>query len=426
MIKKTMASFLLLVASGFCVNAQVTLEDIKNDPCLSAANLCVYPASKIVPQTPAPDGFEPCYLYMWCRHGSRHLTHDNLYTGPLATMESAAAAGGLTQLGESALGRLRFVVEEARGRTGHLTKVGEGQLRGIAERMYFNYPGIFRGETTLDCRSTSVSRVIFTMMAFCDRIKELNPGLTIIRDCDSHETYEWGSNTPDRSKIKDPGLGLLAREEKFAADSIKSEPFCRRIFTAEYLAANDSLDRNGFMSKMFGLASVIQDIDVPYSEYNFYDLFTPEEMYAFCRKENYHFYAWYGASPETRPMCVGVLHDPAQLLVKRAEEAMTAGKPAATLRFCHDGNIGPWAAALRLSGMSGDVTEFDDVVSFYNAGDSVPMASNIQFVFYKDKTGEVLVKILMCERETSVPVEYAPQGAPYYRWSDLRAYLLSF
>ena len=434
MLKKTFFTFLLLSAAGFYVNAQVTLEDIKNDPRLSATNLCVYPESKIVPQTPAPEGFTPCYLYMWCRHGSRHQTDDYQYTAPLAVLENAFAASGLTPLGESSLERMRYLTSESRGRVGHFTKVGERQLRGIAQRMYFNYPEIFRGVGVLDCRSTVVSRVIFTMGAFLERIKELNPALEIELDCDTHETYEWGSNTPDRARIKDPESGLQAALEKFIADSVKCDAFCERIFTKEYLSAADTLDRRGFMQKMFGMASIVQDIDVPFEEYSLYDLFTPEELYAYCRKGNYYYYLWYGASPETRPLCVGMFHDPARLLVERADAALSGGAaaapaacaPAATLRFCHDGNVGPWAAALRLKNMYGETSDFDEAVSFYNAGDSVPMATNIQFVFYRNDAGEVLVKILMCERETSIPIDFAPQGAPYYKWEDLRAYLLAF
>lgn len=50
------------------------------------------------------------------------------------------------------------------------------------------------------------------------------------------------------------------------------------------------------------------------------------------------------------------------------------------------------------------------------------MASNLQMIFYRNKKGEVLVKFLFNESETSIP-SLGP--GPYYRWSLLREYLVS-
>ena len=51
------------------------------------------------------------------------------------------------------------------------------------------------------------------------------------------------------------------------------------------------------------------------------------------------------------------------------------------------------------------------------------MGTNLQMVFYRDRKGDVLVKILYNERETKIPAVEAWQG-PYYRWEDLRAHLV--
>ena len=51
------------------------------------------------------------------------------------------------------------------------------------------------------------------------------------------------------------------------------------------------------------------------------------------------------------------------------------------------------------------------------------MGTNLQMVFYQNRKGEVLVKILYNERETRIPAVPTFQG-PYYRWDDLKAYLV--
>ena len=51
-----------------------------------------------------------------------------------------------------------------------------------------------------------------------------------------------------------------------------------------------------------------------------------------------------------------------------------------------------------------------------------PMASNLQMVFFRNNSGDVLVKILL--NETEIAVDMPTDTFPYYRWSDLREYLM--
>ena len=47
------------------------------------------------------------------------------------------------------------------------------------------------------------------------------------------------------------------------------------------------------------------------------------------------------------------------------------------------------------------------------------MAANIQFVFYRNASGNVLVKVLLNEEEASLPLKTA---GPYYQWTDFQDY----
>ena len=53
----------------------------------------------------------------------------------------------------------------------------------------------------------------------------------------------------------------------------------------------------------------------------------------------------------------------------------------------------------------------------------MPMATNMQIVFYRNGGGDVLVKVLYNEREAAL-VGLAPVKGPYYRWQDVRSLLL--
>ena len=48
------------------------------------------------------------------------------------------------------------------------------------------------------------------------------------------------------------------------------------------------------------------------------------------------------------------------------------------------------------------------------------MASNIQFVFYRNAAGEIIIKVMHNEKDVKLPVkEYAPG---FYRWEDFYSY----
>ena len=54
-----------------------------------------------------------------------------------------------------------------------------------------------------------------------------------------------------------------------------------------------------------------------------------------------------------------------------------------------------------------------------------PMACNVQMVFFQSAThpDDVLVKVLLNEREATLPV--TTDCAPYYHWNDVRNYFLN-
>ena len=57
----------------------------------------------------------------------------------------------------------------------------------------------------------------------------------------------------------------------------------------------------------------------------------------------------------------------------------------------------------------------------WRAYDIFPMASNVQFVFFHKKgSNDVLVKVLLNEKETKLPVK--TDVAPYYHWKDVESY----
>ena len=85
----------------------------------------------------------------------------------------------------------------------------------------------------------------------------------------------------------------------------------------------------------------------------------------------------------------------------------------------------PLACLLELNNCNASVDNLDELEKYWQNYKIYPMACNIQLVFYKPKkgkSGDILVKALLNEREAKMPVE--TDNYPYYKWTDLRTYYL--
>ena len=95
---------------------------------------------------------------------------------------------------------------------------------------------------------------------------------------------------------------------------------------------------------------------------------------------------------------------------------------AADLRFGHDSGLWPLVGLIGLDG-PGDRVPLADSWQKCPAWKWMPMASNIQMVFYRNDMGEVLVKILYNEREMRIK-GHEPVVDSFYRWQIVRERLV--
>ena len=92
-------------------------------------------------------------------------------------------------------------------------------------------------------------------------------------------------------------------------------------------------------------------------------------------------------------------------------------------RSGHDTGLLPLVGHIGIEGMD-DWVSFDRVNSVWNSSVSICMGSNIQMIFYRNRTDDVLVKLMYNEKETTIPALQTFSG-PYYKWSDLKEYFKS-
>jgi hypothetical protein len=392
---------------------QQTLEDLNRTGSLYYS----YGNFERVAQTPAPEGYVPFYLSHYGRHGSRWHASKSVYEHPLKVLTAAHEAGTLTKLGEDLYKRVVVIAEDARGRCGDLSPRGTAEHRGIAERMYYSFPEIFSTADGHTCnirsRATLVPRCILSMAAANERLKELNPQLNIKRESSKrNESYMSHRPASDSiAKIVRPRISKL-REQICSTDRLMKSLFKK----PKELSERERLE---LMVDLFSIASIMQDVD--YLNYSLYDIFTTDELYTLYSVRNYQMYTEVGPSAEFGD---GPKSDACNLLqnfVDEADEAIATGELSASLRYGHDVYVIPLVSLMSVENCDTSESDFDKVNSVWSCWIVSPMATNIQWVFYKRPgSDDVLVKFLFNEREVNVGLK--SDIAPYYHWSEVRDY----
>ena len=90
-------------------------------------------------------------------------------------------------------------------------------------------------------------------------------------------------------------------------------------------------------------------------------------------------------------------------ILEKADEAIADGRIAADIRFGHDSGLLPLMTLIGTEGFDRQLPPASAWDEGWHNSDRIPMASNLQMVFFKDAKGRVLVKFYYNERETSLP-----------------------
>lgn len=395
--------------------AQTAREEIAADIHRSASNYYAYPTPIGTPTTP-PKGYKPFYLSHYARHGSRFLINPNDYEKPLSIMREAEQNGVLTPLGKQVLGVLDSIAGIAVQRYGELTPLGARQHKGIAERMYKNYPEVFSGEAEIDARSTVVIRCILSMASECQKLQSLNPKLRIKNDASYHDMYYMNNEDEKFNKMRTSDE-VVAAKTQFQKEHLHPTRLMSTLFNnQDYIKWK--IDGDELMNALFELASNMQSHD---TDLDLYSIFTKDECYDLWLIENYAWYVSFGPSPLSKGKIPYMEANLLKNILDTADTCLVKKQNSATLRFGHEVCVMPLACLLELGNCSYQTNDANKVADVWRNYKIFPMASNIQFVFFrKNGSDDILVKIMLNEQEMKLPVD--SDIAPYYHWKDVETY----
>lgn len=418
---KTIFSVGLLILLSTPLFGQSLVERFAKNPAQSGGVYYAYPEPTDVRLTEAPEGYSPFYISHYGRHGSRYLLSDNDYTRLVRMLEKADSASVLTPRGIQLLQEARQIWAEAEGRTDELAPLGKRQHRGIAERMYANYPEVFASHGQVIARSTTSMRCALSMVAFCERLKELDPTMYIDWETSKKNMIYMNWHTDEYNALKKDPNGWM---KDFGAYCRRPGPSATR-FVGQIVSDTAFFRQNRILPSMlmtavYDVASDLQDME---TDISLYDLFTPEELVECWRNGNAWFYYCDGNAAATRGTALSSCRHLLNHVVEQADRAIEGKGDAVTLRFGHDGNIIPLAACLHLKGCDAYLEDATQIEHHWQNFYVSPMAANIQLIFYrKQNSDDILVKVLLNERETSINTLQTDM-APYYHWKDLRSLL---
>ncbi len=402
--------------------AQSAFKMITRDRNFSASNYCIYPDSVQPELTDAPQGKKPFYISHYGRHGSRYLGNRKAYDLPHDILAKADSLGKLTPMGKRVLQELDEILEDSEGRWGDLTGVGKRQLRDIARRMMERFPQVFNGAARVDARSTTVNRCVMSMGTTVQQLAALNPHLQVTMEASKHDM--WFMNHQDkylRSIMQSPKAKTAYRE--FSLPRIKNHRLMHLLFNDTTFIEHG--DDHEWLNYYLLKTALIQQNTHMGSRSELLEMFTYEEIHQFWQRENAWWYYTYGPSPLNggeQPYTQRVL---LRKMIEDADSCIKHKKPGVQLRFGHETVVLPLTCLLGINGFDMQIDDLEDLEdNGWWACLVFPMASNIQLVFYREnpKDMDVLVKVLLNERETRLPLP--DDLAPYYRWKDFREYYL--
>jgi hypothetical protein len=417
-MKKIYLALLIAITNLSVVLGQSIQQELSDTPEKTAGVNYAYPAKDNVTTTTVPKGYQAFYISHFGRHGSRYLTSDAEYKEVLDLLEEANKNNALTSLGNDVLKRLQQLWKEVEFRGGDLAPLGQKEQRGIAERMYKQYPKVFVKDAQIEASATTVVRVVLSMDAFCERLKEINPDLKIDRNAGIKWQRYLNYNTPEATAFKAAKDTWKKEYQEFEDKHIHPDRLIKSLFSnADYVAKK--VDSSALMKKLFAIAGGMQNVE---TKLTFYDLFEKEELFDLWQTTNYRQYV----SDANATVNNGIMFENQKPTLKNIIESantMIASKgKGATLRFAHDGNLITLAMLLHLDGSYNSVSDPATFYEVWNNFRIAPMAGNIQMVFFrKRKSDDILVKFFLHEKEILVPTIKTDLG-PYYHWKDVEAY----
>ena len=418
-------TLLLILAVSSCrlSVAQSVIDLIKQRPSYASCNYDVYPDSITAKLTPAPAGKKPFYISHYGRHGSRYISNRSGFDTPYFMMLHADSLDELTPTGQQVLRHMNNIMRNTEGRWGELTGYGKQQMQNIGRRMAERFPEVFHPGAIVTCISTVVPRCIESMGSLAMEMLQVCPQLHITMQ--ASKRTQWYMNYQDK-KLRNSYMTPEAQKalDAYTATRMGNTRLMELIFKNPDIAEEfvNQEDFSYYLMKM-GLFQLNTNFN---RNTNLIGLFNTNDLYRMWQVDNAYWYLQHGACKLNGGNQPYTQRHLLKKMIADADSCIKLPDPGAQLRFGHETVLLPLVCLIGVNGFDFSTDNLDELEGHGWWCSSVfPMASNLQFIFYRSnpKDKDVLVKVLLNEVEATLPI--STDCAPYYHWSDFRQYCLN-
>lgn len=360
-----------------------------------------------------PDSLMPVMINHVGRHGARYPTSAKRFKRLAKALEHAQEDGSLTPRGEKMLQITRSAMANAEGRWGALDSLGREEQRGIAQRMFDEFPQLFIGQQ-VDAISSYVPRCVESMDAFTTKIDELAGGRAsiaadsgsefsqLMRPFEVDSAYiDFASEKPYATVLDDFTHAEQPIEVAYSMVGQKITPEQAEEITSDIYYVVSTLASMSFSA-------------------DWSQLFSLEEYNRMWQVDNLRQYLARTATTIS-DVPARIASDLVEDLVHTTDDFI-AGADSTTvyLRFGHAETIMPLASLIRLPGCYYLTHYFDTVALHWQSWNVVPMAANIRMILFRSHSGLYYLRTDLNER----PLPLIP-GCPdlYIPWERARYFL---
>lgn len=407
-MKRLISIFFLSLILVFSVNA----EKLTAEQC--DGSLAPYPVP--TQNYEYPDSLKPVFINHIGRHGSRYPAGSTTSYLLQSYLNQADTLGTITPLGKKFLGVVNEVIRRSDGRWGHLDSLGMAEHRGIASRMFANYPMLLQ-KGKVEAISSYSQRVVMSMYSFTHQLALMSKNIEIstkFGKCCSPLMRFFEVDTAYINYHRNGAWKKAYRE--FYAENSSPEPM-RRLLGVKFPASDDVL-RDLSLNEYYLIAGMrAMEMDFDYTPYMSLD-----ELNKMWSLFNFRQYLQRAASTVSNTPIKAAL--PLLNDVITTADAVLTGKLdiQAKLRFGHAETMIPLLSLMTLDGCYYLTHYYDTVADNWRDGYVSPMATNLQLVYYTSPSGTIYVRGDLNE----VPVHLMKgNDSLYVTWDEYRSYLLT-
>ncbi|MCJ8209049.1 histidine phosphatase family protein [Mucilaginibacter sp. RS28] len=422
---KKYLTFLIFILGSLAFNA--TAQNC-NVAYLGTKTLYKAPSAKA---SAAPAGYKAVFINHVGRHGARHLTKEVSTSFSYGFLNNADSAGQLTTEGTRLWAMVKKLDKVEHKHVKSISAEGVAELNGLGDRMYQNYQAVFKGPVKLSVAITKEVRTKQSADAFLAGMKKNLKDSATVEEYPDDLHLRFYDLSPAYTSFEEsaPSNGELVRlkqqlqvekiEEQIAAKWLKDISVLKTATVAKLVS-----DVFGFASIVPSLKQEITEAGFKPGDLNFESFFTCKEIQVLGKIDAAEDYYLKGPGVDNNGLQVRIAAPLLADFIKSTDAWLAKPEYTARLRFAHAETIAPFAALLEMSTANKATPKGQDFEQNWQAGQVIPLSSNIQWVIYSNGKGSHLVKFLLNEKEVSIS-GLKPVKAGYYDWKLVRSFYLA-